>query len=223
MTPQKKIIRINALLKKMYGPKRMKGAQDPLDTLIKTILSQNTTDKNSIPAFQRLKAKFKTWEIARKARQREIETLIKPAGLFRQKAARIKEALNKIKAVFKRTSLSSLKRSSPEDAVALLTSLKGVGPKTIACVMLFSLKKPYFPVDTHILRVGKRLGLLNEKASAEEAHKIMKDIVPNNMMYEFHINMIEHGRSTCSARSPKCQHCLLRKMCWWYKKVVSQG
>lgn len=213
-----KIRRIKDILRIMYGQKTLKTAADPLDTLIGTILSQNTTDKNSVPAFKALKAKFGSWDKARRADLREIEKIIRRAGLFRQKAKRIKEALRKVHSAFGMTALYPLKKFEPEDSVLFLKGLKGVGPKTIACVMLFSLRKPYFPVDTHILRISKRLALIDEKTAAEDAHVFFAEAVPPGMMYELHINMIEHGRKTCHARNPECERCLLRRMCLWCKK-----
>jgi endonuclease-3 len=212
-----KICRVNSLLTAMYGKKAAKASSDPLDTLIKTILSQNTTDKNSIPAFWALKKKFVRWEKARTAKASEIAAIVRPAGLYRQKASNILSALNAIHRAFGKTNLNALKSMRPENAAAFLSALKGVGPKTVACVMLFSLKAPYFPVDTHILRVSKRLRIIKEKVNARDAHEFFKSVTPRDLMYELHINMIEHGRRACRARNPKCEKCNLKKMCLWFK------
>jgi endonuclease-3 len=209
------IFAITKLLRAAYGRKIQGSPKQPLDSLIETILSQNTSDKNSIPAFHSLKDKFKTWEAVRTANIPAIERTIRSAGLFRIKAGRIKKVLNTIKDRTGKTDLNLLKKADANDAEEFLSGLDGVGPKTMACVMLFALKKPYFPVDTHILRIGKRLGLLNSSMNAEKAHDIFQDMVPHAMMYELHLNMIEHGRKTCHARNPECGRCPLRKLCRW--------
>jgi endonuclease-3 len=211
-----KLIKINSLLRSTYGPKKAKKLSDPLDTLIATILSQNTTDKNSIPAFNALKKRYPSWKSAGGAKAGEIGKIIKPAGLFRTKSKRIKNILGKT------TNLNFLRKLSAYDAANYLENLKGVGPKTLSCVMLFSLGKPYFPVDTHILRIGKRLGLLSKDADDSVAHDFFAKVVPHNIMYELHLNMIEHGRRTCSARRPKCLDCKLREFCRYYKTILTR-
>jgi endonuclease-3 len=216
----KKLKSIRNLLRKTYGAKVPSTLKDPLDSLIETILSQNTSDRNSIPAFLALKKKYRTWDRVRTASAVEIRHVIKPAGLFRIKADRILDILNVINAEQGNTDLNFLKKLSSPIAAEYLSSLKGVGPKTAACVMLFSLGVPYFPVDTHILRVTKRLGLLDRKASAQQAHEYFAEVIPKKMMYELHLNIIEHGRATCHARNPRCAVCNLRPMCVYFKSKI---
>ncbi|NPV69296.1 MAG: endonuclease III [Firmicutes bacterium] len=188
-------------------------AGDPLDVLILTLLSQATNDRNSGRAFRRLKQRFPTWDRVLEASEAEIEEAIRVGGLARQKAARIKGIL---RAVLERTGSFSLEflRDWDTDAVwEYLTSLEGVGPKTAACVALFSLGRPAFPVDTHILRVSKRLGLVDEKASAEKAQEHLQKTIPPEMSMDLHLGLIEHGRRTCRPSKPGCHECRLRTAC----------
>jgi len=169
---------IISLLKTAYGRPPALRKSDPIDELVRTILSQNTTDKNSLKAFTALKSAFRSWEGLRRAPAARIERLICHAGLANIKAGRIKEALAEIKRREGRISLSRLKGLSVQGAIEYLRSLKGVGPKTAACVLLFSFGKPVMPVDTHIFRVTKRLGLVPKDLSIEEAHRLLSVIVP---------------------------------------------
>ena len=219
---QNKIVRINALLRKAYGPKARRSLREPLDTLIETVLSQNTSDTNSHGAFLRLKVKFKSWEAAKRAGAGAIAKEIKSAGLYRIKSKRIHAILEQIHDVCGVTDLSSIKKMGGERAERFLKSFKGIGPKTLSIVMLFSLGLPYFPVDTHVLRVSKRLGLIPEKTNAKIAHDILGRLVPAGLMYEFHINVIEHGRKLCKASRPRCEVCPLRGICRWHADIVSQ-
>lgn len=188
-------------------------ASRPIDELIRTILSQNTSDSNSLAAFAVLKRNFKSWEELLSADTRKITHLIKHAGLANIKAKRIKEVLSEIRRREGRLSLSSLKNMDIGKAVSYLESLKGVGPKTAACVLLFSFGRPVMPVDTHIYRVTGRLGLIPENMSIEEAHRSLSDAVPKDLIYDFHLGIIEHGRRVCKAQNPKCGVCLLYGLC----------
>jgi len=215
-----RIRKILAILRKAYGSKRPLRRTEPVDELVRTILSQNTTDKNSLKAFAVLKNAFRSWEGLRRAPTARIERLIRHAGLANIKAGRIKEALVEIKRREGRINLSRLKGLSVQGAIEYLRSLKGVGPKTAACVLLFSFGKPVMPVDTHIFRVTKRLGLVPNHLSIEEAHRLLSVIVPKDLIYEFHLCIIEHGRKTCKAQNPRCGFCVLYDLCGFEKKAV---
>ena len=208
--------RINILtnsLEKEYGKKYLKPSFDPLSELIATILSQNTSDHNSHRAFRNLKSSFKSWEELRKAPQNKVIRSINIGGLEKIKAIRIKKILDQIYKERGNLSLSFLKKWDTEKIRGYLSQFVGVGDKTIACVLLFSLGRPVLPVDTHILRVSKRLGLLSVKSDSKKAHQILQKIIPPNLVYPFHLNLIEHGRKTCSARIPHCGDCVLLKIC----------
>jgi endonuclease-3 len=206
-----KIFRVIELLNREYGEKKWKKKFDPLDQLILTILSQNTSDKNSYAAFSSLKRKYPVWESIIAASEEEVAEAIRIGGLGNIKAKRIKEALTAIMEKRKNLNLSYLKDIPTEEALSFLTNLKGVGPKTAACVLLFSFGKPVLPVDTHIHRVSKRLSLIGN-ADRLKAHKILQQMVPEEHVYSFHINMIEHGRRICKPK-PKCLECVLNEVC----------
>ena len=214
----KKIIKISRIVEEEYGRPRRFARTDAVDELVRTILSQNTNDRNSLAAFAILKRSFKTWNAALETPTRRIASLIKHAGLANIKAKRIKEALVEIKAREGSISLSILKDLSVPDGLEYLKSLKGVGPKTAACVLLFSFGKAVMPVDTHIFRVTKRLGLIDKALNIEEAHKVLSGLVPKHLIYRFHLGIIEHGRRTCKAQNPRCGFCVLYELCLFKDK-----
>jgi endonuclease-3 len=181
--------------------------------LIETILSQNTSDVNSHRAFDSLKASFGSWETVASAPVECIARAIQCGGLFQIKAIRIKQVLEQIENEQGRISLDSLKSMSMAEAEDYLMRLPGVGHKTASCVLLFSLRKPSLPVDTHIFRVAKRLGLIDSKVSVEKAHGLLQEQIPPFKVYQFHVHMIEHGRRICRARQPRCNSCVLRRIC----------
>jgi endonuclease III len=209
--PQLKYVTQN--LEAAYGIPRNDEANDPLDELILTILSQATTNQNSNRTFANLKSRFKDWEVVRRAKPEKIEEAIKLGGLAQVKSVVIKNLLNEIKARVGKLDLSFLHTASIEMARGFLTSLKGVGPKTAACVLLFACKQPVFPMDTHIFRIARRLGLIPERGSDEQAHRLMEPLIPKNKHYSLHINMILHGRQVCHPRNPKCEKCCLIEHC----------
>lgn len=213
-----KIRKILLLLQSAYGKPPRFSRTEPVDELIRTVLSQNTTDKNSLKAFAVLKKTFKSWKGLLRADTARISRLIRHAGLADIKARRIKDILREIKRREGKIGLGRLKNLSVEETLEYLGSLKGVGPKTASCVLLFSFGKPVMPVDTHIFRVTKRLGLLKPKASIEEAHKILSTLVPKPLIYEFHLGIIEHGRKTCKAQNPHCGDCALYRICKFPQK-----
>ena len=209
-----RIERMSKLLEKAYGaPDSAHIPKDPIGTLVSTILSQNTSDRNSIPAFLSLKRKFKTWQNVENARESSIASAIRKGGLANIKAIRIKRALRAIQQRNGRLSLAFLAKMPTAKAREWLLSLGGVGPKTAAIVLLFGFGMPVFPVDTHIFRVGKRLGLIGKNESYESAHETMDRLVPDTKKQPFHINLIRLGRETCHPRKPECKKCPLRKGC----------
>ena len=200
-------------LEAAYGTPHNDEADDPLDELIVTILSQATTNQNSSRTFASLKSRFKDWEAVRRAKPEKIAEAIKLGGLAQVKSVVIKNLLNEIKARVGKLDLSFLHTTPVADARAFLTSLKGVGPKTAACVLLFACKRPVFPMDTHIFRIARRLGLIPEKGNDEQAHRLMEQLIPENKHYSLHINMILHGRRVCHPSNPKCAKCCLIEHC----------
>ena len=201
------------LLEQEYGPCQWQPGRDPLDVLIGTILSQNTSDANSGRAFASLKASFNSWKAVASAPAEHIARVIQSGGLSQIKAVRIKQVLEQIEKEQGRISLDSLKSRTMAKAEDYLMSLPGVGHKTARCVLLFSLGKPSLPVDTHIFRVAKRLGLIDSKMSIEKAHSLLQEQISPPKVYQFHIHMIEHGRRICHARQPRCNRCILRGIC----------
>ncbi len=181
--------------------------------LIETILSQNTSDANSGRAFASLRASFDSWKTVAAAPAEHIARAIKCGGLSQIKAARLKQVLEQIQKEQGRISLDSLKSKTMAEAEDYLMRLPGVGLKTASCVLLFSLGKPSLPVDTHVFRVAKRLGLIDSRVSADKAHSLLQEQVPPSMVYQFHVHMIEHGRKICHARQPRCNVCILRGIC----------
>jgi endonuclease-3 len=210
---EKRIRRLSDLLQREYGKKLWKVHGDPLSVLIGTILSQNTSDNNSHKAFANLKSKFKNWDEVRKAKVKKIADTIRSGGLADIKALRIKNILNQIYGENGSLNLSFLKRWRTDKIKSWLRRFKGVGDKTIACVLLFSLKRPAMPVDTHVLRVSKRLGLVPQNLNANQAEALLEELVPKNLIYQFHLNLIACGRKVCKAANPNCQDCVLLENC----------
>ena len=213
---------IHKLLLKRYGePER--SPMDAVSELICTILSQNTNDDNRDRAYTALREKLPTWNQVRDAPTRQIIAAIRSAGLANQKGPRIQHVLRRITQECEsrggpELNIDFLADLSVEEAKVWLTSLDGVGPKTAAIVLLFSLNRPAFPVDTHIHRVTTRLGLIPEGTSAEKAHDILEALVPPEWYYAFHLNVIAHGRAVCKAQRPRCEICPLQKHCDYFVK-----
>ena len=200
-------------LSELYGRPRLMPSGDPLAELVLTILSQNTSDRNSGRAFVRLLRRYGSWREVAEAPLPELVDAIREGGLANQKAPRIQAAL---KAAFERSpdgDLRFLQELPLEEARAWLRSLPGVGPKTAACVLLFSLGRPAMPVDTHVERVAKRLALIPASANSEEAHDLLERWVPPELVYPFHMSLVKHGRRTCTARRPACDRCPLLASC----------
>jgi endonuclease III len=197
----------------MYGRTRNHPHGDPVGELVRTVLSQNTNDRNRDVAYGRLRERFPSWEAVRDAPPAEVIEAIRPGGLAQQKGPRIQEILRRIG---DRIDLDWLAAVPREEAISYLTALPGVGRKTAACVQIFSFGLPEIPVDTHVYRVGGRLGLFPPKASLERAHDEMLAITDPADAYELHMNLIRHGREVCRP-VPRCEQCQLRRMCPWYR------
>jgi endonuclease-3 len=207
-------------LRAAYGVPKLKRGLDPLDVLIETILSQSTTNTNSRRAFESLKRRFPDWDRARRARPASIEAAIRSGGLARQKSVRIKNLLNEIYERRGTLDLSFLCSAPLEEAREFLASFKGVGPKTVACTLLFACNRPVFPIDTHIFRIARRLALIPDKGADEEAHRSMEAIIPADRYYEAHINLIRHGRRVCRPHDPSCDRCCLIDYCRHYENSI---
>lgn len=209
--------RVDELLEDHYGPVQI--TQDrPLDTLIRTILSQNTTDKNSIPAFERLRDHFGgDWEEALRAGPEGIAPQIERAGLAPTKSRRIHELLRQLQEQRGELSLEHVCEMEPGKAEAYLLGFKGVGPKTAAIVLLFDCGMPFFPVDTHVHRIARRLGWIDDNDSAERTYEILTAKVPPDLHGQLHLNLVRHGRETCHASRPECSLCPLTRFCEAYR------
>ncbi len=208
--------RVHDLLLQEYGDRAWHPRNDPLSELVQTILSQQTSDINSGRAFAWLRQRFGTWEAVRDAPIDVVAETIKGAGLSNIKAPRIHLVLQEISSRGS-LDLEFLRDMSPAQAKAWLRSLPGVGPKTAACVLLFSLCMPAIPVDTHVFRVSRRLGLVRERVSVEKAHDVLEELLPPETYYAFHINMVAHGRRVCHAQRPAHHSCVLLAECDYYK------
>ena len=203
-----RVRRIRDRLREMYGRPVNVPDRRPLDSLILTILSQATSDGNRDRAYAGLKSAFSDWEAVRDAPEDAVEQAIRPGGLSRQKAPRIQAVLREIENL----DLAWLEQADRVEAMEFLTGLPGVGRKTAACVQLFTWGRPEIPVDVHVFRIGGRLGLFRPNAGFEEAHDELLALVDPGHSYEFHMNLIRHGRVLCRP-VPACGDCALRRMC----------
>ena len=215
-----KLKEINDILEDIFGIPERSQDEEPLGTLIHTILSQNTNDTNSERAFNNLIEKYPTWEDVLSADVKELAETIRIGGLARQKSVRIKQVLKWLKDNYGKLNLDFICDMDTTDAIQLLTSLKGIGLKTANVLLCFACGKETFPVDTHILRISKRLALVPEKASSEMAHEIMGQIYPKGKAYSLHVNMINFGRTICHARKPKCRECPLINYCIAWQEFI---
>jgi endonuclease III len=212
-------------LREIYGIPRAQPHGQPIAELILTVLSQSTNDRNRDVAYLALRERFVDWEAVRDAPVDLVEEAIRPGGISKVKSARIKSILRAITdtepppeavsagAVSGELSLDWLPSVSVPEAQAYLCALPGVGRKTAACVLLFSFGMHDVPVDTHVSRVGTRLGLFRASAPFEEMHDEMLAITPQGEELELHLNLLRHGRRTCHARRPACDQCALARMC----------
>ncbi|MBN1562456.1 MAG: endonuclease III [Anaerolineae bacterium] len=213
--------KIAELLEDTYGYPTWRQHLPPIDELVSTILSQSTTDSNRDMAFDALKARYESWDAVRDAPLDDVIETIRSAGLANQKGPRIQDALQFVTDQRGEISLDFLDAMDIEAAKEWLTQIKGIGPKTAAIILLFAFNKPAFPVDTHVHRVTKRLGLIDPKISAERAHTELEAIIPPQDYYPAHLNIIRHGREVCSARGPRCEECPLTAFCDDYQSRIN--
>ncbi len=201
-------------LEDRLGPLEPPPQREPLDELVLTVLSQNTSDVNRDRAFQSLRARYPTWQEVAAAPAGELAASIKVGGLSNVKAPRLLSMLREIQErEGGRLDLSWMREAPAPRVGEYLRTLPGVGPKTAACVLAFSLGHPTVPVDTHVFRVARRLGFLDERANAEKAHAIMDELVPPSMRVRTHVGMIRLGRAICRAGRPSCELCPLQDLC----------
>jgi endonuclease III len=204
---------ILARLVKAYGPRPANCWGRGVEVLVETVLSQNTSDTNSAAGYRRLRRQFRSWNQVANAPIEDVEKCIRVSGLSRIKAPRIQQILRQIKTEQGKIDLQFLAEMDEQRAYEYLTNFKGVGPKTAACTLLFAFGKAVFPVDTHIHRIAKRLGLIGPKESAEQAQMSLTQLIEPADRYETHILLIEHGRRTCRALNPRCDDCVLANIC----------
>jgi endonuclease-3 len=217
MTGKQLAAKTNQLLVKEYGLPTWRPHLFPVGELVSTILSQNTNDTNRDLAYDKLLESFPSWEEVRDAPEQLLKESIKIAGLANQKAPAIQNALRSITEERGEIELDFLRSKTSQEASLWLTNLKGVGPKTAAIVLLFSLDMPAFPVDTHVYRITGRIGLRPEKINAAKAHSYLANQFSPDSYYAAHLNLIRLGREVCKARKPACQDCPLNKICAFYK------
>jgi endonuclease III len=192
-----------------YGRPVPRVHRAPIDELVLTVLSQNTNDRNRDIAYARLRERFGTWDDVRDAPREEVEEAIRPGGLAPTKSGRIQEILRALEG----DDLTWLEDAPIEEGRRALVELPGVGRKTAACVLLFAYGRDDVPVDTHVYRVGTRLGLFRPGASFDEAHDELLRLTPPGDAYEVHTALIRHGRRICTARAPACRECPLLDLC----------
>ena len=210
-------------LERTYGTptnRRQPRATDPLDMLVQVILSQATSDVNSERTYAALKRRFPTWDAVLRAREATLADTIRAGGLANQKAKVIRDLLRQIKARTGALTLNFLHDASVEEAVQFLSAFRGIGPKTVACTLLFACRKDVFPLDTHIFRVLRRVGLIPPNSTDERAHQLMNRLVPTGKFYSFHVNLIRHGRALCRPRDPLCEQCPIVEYCDYGQTVI---
>lgn len=206
-----------------YGEPVWQQYLPPVDELVCTILSQATSDSNRDKGFYALKARYATWEAVMEAPAAEVIETIHSAGLANQKGPRIQATLRTIYQQHGRITLDFLDDMPLVEAQAWLTSIKGIGPKTAAIILLFAFGRPAFPVDTHVHRLTRRLGLIGQKVTADKAHNILQNIGRPETFFPIHLNFIRHGRGVCRAQHPKCDICVLQQLCDHYQHTLKVG
>lgn len=214
---------VHRQLREEQGPFQPKPRRPILDELVMTLLSQHTSDRNTERAFARLKQCFPTWERALDAPLDEVTDAIRSGGLANQKAPRIQQILATVEEREGRVDLSRLNDLDDGEVETYLTALPGVGPKTAACVLVFSMGRPAFPVDTHVHRVTARLGWILEGTNAQQAHRTLGSSVPPDIRYELHMQLITHGRTVCTAQRPRCGKCVLLDLCAAGPNLLAEG
>jgi endonuclease-3 len=204
-------------LEELYGVPEPDLERNVLECLIRTILSQNTNDVNRDKGFATLKECFPTWEEVLEADVEEIGEAIKIAGLHAQKSRTIKNFLTWLKAEHGALDLEFIREMDTEEVLQFLCQHKGIGIKTASVTLAFACRRDVFPVDTHVLRISKRLGFVPPNCTAEKAHELMPQIIPEGKAFSFHMNLITFGRQICNARKPKCDLCPITAHCLYFK------
>ena len=215
--------RVQGLLRRAYGPRPWKCWGDGVSVLVDTILSQNTSAANSDAGYRQLRRRFRSWKQVADAPVEEVERHIRVSGLSNQKAPRIQSILRQIRAERGKIDLQFLSEMDEQAAYAYLRNFPGVGPKTACCTLLFAFGKSVFPVDTHIHRIARRLGLVGAKATAEQVHEALTPLIAPEDRYEMHVLLIEHGRKTCRAINPMCGSCALLPLCAYGRSRELRG
>lgn len=223
MDQHDRALAVHQALLDFYGLPVWRNPLPPVDELVSTILSQNTNDTNRDRAFNSLRERFPTWEDVRDAPPEEVIEAIRTAGLANQKGPRIQGVLKEISDQRGEINLDFLEELSPQETRDWLMQFKGVGPKTAAIVLQFSLGKPAFPVDTHIYRVSGRIGLRPPQMNADKAHDHLANLFPPETYYAAHLNIIRLGREICQARRPNCSICPLQKLCAYYATEYTEN
>jgi len=200
-------------LERRFGVPKGRRRRDLIGSFVLTQLSQHTSDVNAGRAFDELKARFPEWDDVAKATPRAIAAAIRSAGLANQKGARIRDFVRWVRATFGDYDLSPVRRMPTDEIVRLFTSVKGIGIKTVSVVLLFSLGRDVFPVDTHVHRICRRVGLVPDRATAEQTHHRMAELVPKGKALSLHANCLRLGRTICPARGPRCPECPLNRLC----------
>ena len=201
-------------LKQRFGPLDPPRRLDPLEELILTVLSQNTSDVNRDRAYGAMRVRFPTWEALADADPTELAASIRPGGLANIKAPRLLAILREIgEREGGRLDLAWMRGATSDRVSEYLTTLPGVGPKTAACVLAFALGRPALPVDTHVHRVARRLGFVDERTDAARAHQVMEELVPARLRVRMHVGLIRLGRTICRAGRPMCGVCPLQDLC----------
>ena len=216
---KKKVAKIVADLERRFGIPERDAKMDPLSNLVLTVLSQNTNDKNRDQAYLMLREKFPSWELVMQADVKEIEEAIRPGGLAKQKSERIQNILKWIYKEYNHLNLDALFVMDPNEAIDKFCQLKGIGVKTISVVLMFSCGVDIFPVDTHVHRICRLLGLVPDNASAEKTFWLMQPLVPAGKSFSFHINLLKLGRTICLARRPRCEQCPISQYCDYYQSL----
>jgi endonuclease-3 len=218
MSRKQTVLRVHTKLANAYGPLPELSRHRPLDSLVQTILSQNTSDVNSHRAYRSLRKAFPSWQQVEQAPPEKIAKAIHEGGLSQVKSLVIKRVLQTIRKREGRLSLKRLAGMEDHEAMEYLMSLPGVGVKTAACVLLFSLGRSVFPVDTHVYRTTRRLGWLDNGVRIEDATACLQGVIPGDLTLSLHLYLVQHGRETCKARNPRCEACCTSAHCETYRK-----
>jgi endonuclease-3 len=213
MPDPRDVLAVQRLLRASQGAFVPKPRLPIIDETIATVLSQHTSDRNSERAFAQLKASFPGWEQVARAPAGQVADAIRCGGIADQKARRIQQILAAVREREGRIDLGRLHDLDDGAVEDYLISLPGVGPKTAACVLVFSMGRPAFPVDTHVHRIAARLGWIPPKTTAAQAHRVLTPVVPPSIRYDLHLALITHGRAVCRAQRPRCGTCVLRDRC----------